>query len=137
MGTFRVIEPSVKAEVIDQIRNKGVSVTETARSYEINPRTIYGWLKQGVVDNNKGIYEYLLTDDEKTLNLRAFDEKMKVKQYEQQKGICKKCKRHFEIDEMEADHIVPWHSGGKTVADNCQMLCKQDNRTKQEYKSPC
>lgn len=55
MGTFRVIEPSVKAEVIDQIRNKGVSVAETARSYEINPRTIYGWLKQGVVDNNKNL----------------------------------------------------------------------------------
>ena len=47
MGTFRVIEPSVKAEVIDQIRNKGVSVTEVARIYEINSRTIYGWLKQG------------------------------------------------------------------------------------------
>ena len=55
MGTFRVIEPSVKAEVIDQIRNKGVSVTEVARTYEINPRTIYGWLKQGVVDNNKNL----------------------------------------------------------------------------------
>ncbi len=55
MGTFRVIEPSVKAEVIDQIRNKGVSVTEAARNYEINPRTIYGWLKQGVVDNNKNL----------------------------------------------------------------------------------
>ena len=55
MGTFRVIEPSVKAEVIDQIRNKGVSVTEVARIYEINPRTIYGWLKQGVVDNNKNL----------------------------------------------------------------------------------
>ncbi len=82
------------------------------------------------VDNKKGIYEYLLTDNEKTLNLRAFDEKMKVKQYEQQKGICPNCKRHFEIEQMEADHIVPWHSGGKTVAENCQMLCKQDNRTK-------
>lgn len=32
--------------------------------------------------------------------------------------------------EMEADHITPWHEGGKTTAINCQMLCKQDNRTK-------
>ena len=31
------------------------------------------------VDNKKGIYEYLLTGDDKTLNLRAFDEKTKVK----------------------------------------------------------
>ncbi|MDE2095957.1 MAG: DUF262 domain-containing protein [Patescibacteria group bacterium] len=82
------------------------------------------------VDNKKGIYEYLLTGDEKTLNLRAFDEKMKVKQYEKQKGICLRCKKHFEIEEMEADHIKPWHEGGKTISENCQMLCKQDNRTK-------
>ncbi len=82
------------------------------------------------VDNKKGIYEYLLTGDEKTLNLRDFDEKTKVKQYEKQKGICPVCKKHFEIDEMEADHIIPWHNGGKTTEKNCQMLCKQDNRTK-------
>ena len=32
---------------------------------------------------------------------------------------------------MEADHITPpWHEGGKTIAENCQMLCKEDNRRK-------
>ncbi len=49
---------------------------------------------------------------------------------EKQKGICKKCKKHFEIQEMEADHITPWHEGGKTISKNCQMLCKNCNRTK-------
>lgn len=29
-----------------------------------------------------------------------------------------------------ADHIDPWHSGGKTIASNCQMLCKHCNRIK-------
>ena len=41
-----------------------------------------------------------------------------------------KCKVEFEISEMEADHITPWHEGGKTTAENCQMLCKHDNRIK-------
>ena len=82
------------------------------------------------VDNKKGIYEYLLTGDEKTLSLRAFDEKTKVKQYEKQKGICPVCKKHFEIDGMDADHITPWSKGGKTVRDNCQMLCRKDNQEK-------
>ena len=36
----------------------------------------------------------------------------------------------FEISAMEADHITPWYGGGKTVEDNCQMLCKEDNRRK-------
>ena len=55
MKTFRVIDASVKAEVLDKVRNKGKSVSELARQYEINSRTIYGWLKQGVVDNNKNL----------------------------------------------------------------------------------
>ena len=28
------------------------------------------------------------------------------------------------------DHITPWHEGGKTVPENCQMLCREDNRRK-------
>ena len=82
------------------------------------------------VTKKSGIYPYVLTRQEKYLNIRSFTEKMKREAYERQKGICKKCKEHFEIEEMEADHIKPWYEGGKTVAENCQMLCKQDNRTK-------
>lgn len=82
------------------------------------------------VDNKRGIYEYLLTGNEKTLNLRAFDEKTKQKIYAKQKGICPACKKSFEIGGMEADHIVPWNKGGKTVPENCQMLCRADNRMK-------
>ncbi|HOZ55797.1 MAG: HNH endonuclease [Parcubacteria group bacterium ADurb.Bin316] len=82
------------------------------------------------VTKKSGIYEYVLTRNEKFLNIRAFTDKMKREAYERQKGICKKCKEHFEIEEMEADHIKPWHEGGKTIAENCQMLCKQCNRTK-------
>ncbi len=82
------------------------------------------------VTKKSGIYPYVLTRDEKYLNIRAFIDNQKREAYERQKGICPKCKKHFEIDEMEADHIKPWHEGGKTIAENCQMLCKQDNRIK-------
>lgn len=82
------------------------------------------------VENKKGIYAYLLTGNNKTLNLRAFDEKTKHAVYARQKGICPVCSKQFDFDKMEADHIIPWHKGGKTTADNCQMLCMLDNRTK-------
>jgi len=36
----------------------------------------------------------------------------------------------IELGEGTSDHIKPWHEGGKTTAENCQMLCKQDNRAK-------
>ena len=47
-----------------------------------------------------------------------------------QKRVCVKCKKKFRLDEMEGDHTKPWHEGGKTNAENCQMLCKADNRAK-------
>ena len=49
-----------------------------------------------------------------------------------QKGICPMCKDHFEIEQMEADHITPWSQGGKTDDKNCQMLCKECNRRKSD-----
>jgi len=87
------------------------------------------------VTKKSGIYEYLLTDNERVLNIRAFSVNQKREAYERQKGICAnpRCPekdKHFEIEEMEADHIKPWHEGGKTISENCQMLCKQCNRIK-------
>ncbi|MCX6146104.1 MAG: DUF262 domain-containing protein [Candidatus Kapabacteria bacterium] len=82
------------------------------------------------VQSIKGIYIYVLTRDEKHLNLRQFDDKTKLKVYGKQNGICPKCNNHFELNGMEADHIIPWHKGGKTEEKNCQMLCMFDNRTK-------
>lgn len=94
------------------------------------------------VKSKSGIYEYVLAGNiksgvfvpdstfENKLCIRTFDENIKREVYEEQKGICKICGKHFDIKEMEADHIDPWHSGGKTTKDNCQMLCKHCNRTK-------
>lgn len=82
------------------------------------------------VTSQRGIYSYVLTRNEKHLSLRAFSDAERLTAYTRQKGICPMCKQHFELSEMEADHITPWSKGGKTVADNCKMLCKEDNRRK-------
>jgi len=82
------------------------------------------------VTKKSGIYPFVLTGQEKYLNIRAFTDKMKREAYERQKGICVKCGKRFNIEDMEADHVKPWSQGGKTITENCQMLCKQDNRTK-------
>lgn len=84
------------------------------------------------VTGKKGIYHYVLTRQEKYLSVRTFDNRMKRTAYERQKGICKKCGKHFELEQMEADHITPWSQGGKTLAENCQMLCKDCNRKKSD-----
>lgn len=87
-------------------------------------------LQDDDVTSKKGIYLYLITGKEKYLSIRAFTDNQKREAYERQKGICSNCKNHFEINEMEADHITPWHAGGKTIPENCQMLCRECNRRK-------
>ncbi len=84
------------------------------------------------VENKKGIYSYILTRDESALNIRAFKPGMKQKVYELQAGKCANCENEFDIRDMEADHITPWSQGGKTVEDNCQMLCRRCNRDKRD-----
>ncbi|WP_270960227.1 HNH endonuclease family protein [Campylobacter upsaliensis] len=94
------------------------------------------------VGNKKGVYPYLLSDDEKHLSLRAFSESVKRAVYERQGGVCANSDGHIkgvkcpheneklELEQMEADHIIPWSKGGKTEKENCQMLCRECNRKK-------
>lgn len=82
------------------------------------------------VTNHRGIYEYLLSGNEKSLNLRAFSDAIKLATYERQNHKCAFCGGHFEFEQMEGDHIKPWSKGGKTELANCQMLCKACNRRK-------
>ena len=82
------------------------------------------------VTRKKGIYCYLLDSKERHLNIRAFSPNMRRWAYERQEGICPECRKHYQIEGMEADHITPWHLGGKTDTTNCQMLCLEDNRKK-------
>jgi len=82
------------------------------------------------VTKKSGIYSYILTRNERYLSIRAFTDSMKQKVYERQNGICVMCGMKFDLSEMEADHITPWHEGGKTTEENCQMLCRDCNRRK-------
>ena len=106
----------------------------SARSY--NPKELEARVSELMADkevqNKKGVYEYLLSDGarKEKLNLRQFDDEEKRAAYEAQKGVCPVCGGHFEYEEMEGDHIVPWSKGGKTVPENLQMLCRRDNALK-------
>lgn len=93
-------------------------------------REIKKLMEDDDVTKKKGIYHYVLTRKEKHLNIRAFTASQKRTVYEKQNGVCPVCHNHFELNEMEGDHITPWHDGGKTDIQNCQMLCRECNRRK-------
>ena len=125
--TFTKYRKEMKGVEWGRLYNKYKDVAYDAK--EIEGKTLK-LIDDDEVQSLKGIYEYILTDEEKHLNLRQFDDKTKRKVFEKQKGKCVWCKKTFEFEGMEADHITPWHEGGKTTAQNCQMLCKDDNRKK-------
>lgn len=82
------------------------------------------------VTKKSGVYLYVLSGEEKHLSIRAFTENQKREAYERQEGICPSCKESFQLSEMQADHKTPWSKGGRTIAENCVMLCASCNRKK-------
>ena len=126
-NTFSVYRSEMKGIPWGNLYNKYGNQT-------LDPKAIEGKVSELMQDDDvtdkKGIYRYLLIGDERFLNIRAFDKRQKREAYERQKGACVKCGETFMLEEMQADHIKPWSKGGKTEAENCQLLCAEDNRRK-------
>jgi Protein of unknown function DUF262/HNH endonuclease len=100
------------------------------------------------VKSRKGIFEFLLSGsiDTKLLDIRVFEAPVKRAAYAKQKEAaedkgesnCPHCaighsankERIYRLEEMDADHVAAWSSGGGSSAENCQMLCITHNRAK-------
>lgn len=44
--------------------------------------------------------------------------------------VCPMCRREFDLDDLEVDHIIPVSIGGPETLDNLRLLCTKDNRKK-------
>ncbi len=87
-------------------------------------------MRDSEIQKQQGIIPYVLTGDDHYLDLRPFPEDIKLAVWEQQHHICPLCGKEFDIEFMEGDHITPWREGGRTIVENCQMLCRECNRRK-------
>ena len=102
---------------------------ETLNTAEIGKR-ISALMRDSEIQKQIGIIPYVLTGDERHLDLRAFPEDIKLAVWENQNHVCPLCGKEFDYEFMEGDHITPWRDGGRTVIENCQMLCRECNRRK-------
>ena len=55
---------------------------------------------------------------------------IKERLYKEQDGLCNACKKHFDIWNMEIDHIIPKSKGGGDYYENYQLLCSHCNKLK-------
>lgn len=126
-GTFPVYRPIMKGvnwgELYDEYHEQQFDTDKLEAE-------ISSLLMDDDVTKQNGVFHYVLTRQEKYLNLRAFSPAQKMAAYERQSGICVRCNQRFDISQMEADHITPWSLGGNTTSENCQMLCQDCNRRK-------
>jgi len=100
------------------------------------------------VEDKKSIYEYVLggEQDKRLLNVRLFDKQTKAKAYGRQTIDAKKREvsncplcatgtnanktRIYQLNDMEADHVKAWSTGGESTLENCEMLCVTHNKSK-------
>jgi hypothetical protein len=111
------------AELYDRFGSSTLDTADLARR-------ISTLMRDSDIQKQTGIIPYVLTGDERYLDLRAFPEDIKLAVWEKQAHICPLCGREFDYEFMEGDHIKPWRDGGRTVIENCQMLCIECNRRK-------
>ena len=113
------------------------------KANKYNPRELRNLIDKLLQDEDvtkqTGIIPYVLSGrtkhDEKFLSIRAFSEQMKRRVYEKQGHKCPICVKNgsdveYAFEDMQGDHIVPWSKGGRTVEENCQMLCQRCNNDK-------
>ena len=55
MSRGKPIDQTRKAEIVNKIRNEGLSVNDASVQYDVNAKTIYGWTRDGVVDGNRNL----------------------------------------------------------------------------------
>jgi transposase-like protein len=48
-------DPKLKAEIVSKIRDEGLSVSEASAQYKVSAKSIYTWLREGVVDGNRNL----------------------------------------------------------------------------------
>ena len=144
---------TVFTDVEDEMRGlEWGKLYETFHQNAYDPKKILKQIKNlygdSYIKNRRGIFEYILggSKDTKLLNVRIFDEAIKKSVYSKQtidakkknKSNCPLCSlghdsnksKIWNFNEMDADHVTAWSKGGKTMLNNCQMLCKTHNRVK-------
>lgn len=55
MSKGKPTDPSLRSEIVHKIRNDGMSVSEASASYGVSSKSIYYWLREGVVDGNRNL----------------------------------------------------------------------------------
>lgn len=55
MAKGKPTDPKLKSEIVAKIRDEGLSVSAASAQYHVSAKSIYTWLREGVVDGNRNL----------------------------------------------------------------------------------
>ncbi len=55
MAKGKPTDPKLRDEIVRKIRDEGMSVSVASTTYGISGKSIYTWLREGVVDGNRNL----------------------------------------------------------------------------------
>lgn len=55
MAKGKPTDPKLRSEIVGKIRNEGLSVAAASAQYNVSSKSIYTWLREGVVDGNRNL----------------------------------------------------------------------------------
>jgi transposase len=55
MAKGKPTDPKLRAEIVSKIRDEGMSVADASATYGVSGKSIYAWLRDGVVDGNRNL----------------------------------------------------------------------------------
>lgn len=48
-------DPKLKAEIVAKVRDEGMRVSDVSTQYGVSAKSVYTWLREGVVDGNRNL----------------------------------------------------------------------------------
>jgi len=86
------------------------------------------------IANDAGLFKDFISTSiiPKRTDIQEVEPSKNVKErlYKEQNCLCNACGKHFEIWNLEIDHIIPKSKGGGNYYENYQLLCGACNRIK-------
>ncbi len=79
------IAKEVREQILNRVKNEGVSVADAAKEHGVDPTTIYGWLKEGAESGASALEMARLRRENQELKLLVADMVLKLSEAQKKK----------------------------------------------------
>jgi transposase-like protein len=84
MKKYRIAK-EVREQILNRVKNEGISVTDAAKEHGVNPTTIYEWLKDGAESGASVLEVTRLKRENQELKLLVADMLLKLSEAQKKK----------------------------------------------------